>query len=314
MRIAVHDLGSNSFHLLVADVDEHGRTVTPVLHVREMLHLGRVVAKHGMIPDAARAHARTVVADLADHARRSGAVLHRAVATSALRDAANGVEVAAELSAVAGMPVEMLDEHTEARLAYLGARARVAVAVEPTTVLDLGGGSLEIAVGTGDTISWSTSLRLGASRLSATYDRERLSTADLAAIGQHVDVALDDGLVGLDRIDLDVARGTTLAVGGTVRALARILIARGSRTAPTTTNGVEVVRADLTRLRDRLVDADLAARLGVPGMSKRRADHLHLAAIVLVATLERLGVERLLVSDGGLREGVLLDRRVPASR
>ena len=301
MRCSVLDLGSNSFHVLVADLDGH--RLTPVLREREMLHLGRVVAQHGTIPEGPRKLAVDTVAHLAELARRAGAQRRLAVATAALRDADNGQEVIAELSDTAGTPVRILDGDTEARLAYLGVRSAVAVHSEPVLVLDLGGGSLEFAIGTGDDVVWSASVPLGASRLSALVDHDPISGDERRAIEAAVDAELDP-LV--DAIETH-APPTTVTIGGTVRALARIAAIDEAVWLPATLNQLRVSRQELTRLRDLLVALDLSGRLEVPGMKERRADHLHIAAIVLVRTLERLGIATTTVSDWGLREGLLFD-------
>jgi exopolyphosphatase/guanosine-5'-triphosphate,3'-diphosphate pyrophosphatase len=307
LRCAVLDLGSNSFHVLVADLDE--RAVTPVLREREMLHLGRVVATHGHVPAEDRQRARTTVAHLAELARRSGASEVLAVATSALRDADDGAAVIAELSEAAGTEVEVLPGLEEARLAYLGVRAAVAVRSEPVLVLDLGGGSLELAVGVGDRLAWAASTPLGASRLSALVERDPPRKRELKALVQTVDDALDP-LVDVVRSHTP---GTVVAVGGTVRALARVAAADEAVWLPTSVNQLTIATDELVAIRDRLTALDLDGRLEVPGMKERRADHLHVAAVVVARVVERLGLGAVTVSDWGLREGLLLSRHGLAS-
>lgn len=301
MRASILDLGSNSFHVLVADLDGHA--LTPVMRQREMLHLGRVVAQHGAIPAEHRALAVDTVAHLAGLAERVGAQERLAVATSALRDADNGEAVIEALGQAAGTPVRILDGLTEARLAYLGVRAAVAVRREPVLVLDLGGGSLEFAIGIGDQVVWSASTQLGASRLSAQVTRDPIRKRDVRALLEVVDAELDPlvDVVGSHE------PGITVAVGGTVRALARIAAVDESIWLPATLNQLRVGRTELTRLRDDLLARDLAGRLEVPGMKDRRADHVHVAAVVLVRVLQRLELAEITVSDWGLREGILLD-------
>jgi exopolyphosphatase / guanosine-5'-triphosphate,3'-diphosphate pyrophosphatase len=303
MRCSVLDLGSNSFHVLVADLD--GSTLVPVDREREMLHLGRVVAQHGGVPEPEIARAEATVAHLTALARRSGSLEHLAVATSALRDADNGIEVLTRLSDAAGTPVRTLSGEEEARLAYLGVRAAVAVAAEgePVLVVDLGGGSLELAVGTGAEVAWSTSTPLGVSRLSSVVADDPARRRDLKALLARVDDALSD----VDTVVRDLRPRTAIAVGGTVRALARVVAAEDAVWLPTTLNQLHLPVAELARMRDELTAMDLEARLAVPGMKERRADHLHIAAVVLCRTLERLGVEQAVISDWGLREGLLLD-------
>jgi exopolyphosphatase / guanosine-5'-triphosphate,3'-diphosphate pyrophosphatase len=301
VRTSVLDLGSNSFHVLVADLDGH--SLTPVLRQREMLHLGRVVAQHGAIPDACVAEAVDTVAHLTGLARRSGADERLAVATAAIRDADNGPDVLAALSEAAGSPVRVLDGLTEARLGYLGVRAAVAIRSEPVLVLDLGGGSLELTVGVGDTVEWAASLPLGASRLSAMVTSDPIKPKQLRALTEHVDGALDPVV---DEVRAH-APGTTVTVGGTVRALARVAAERAGVWLPATLNQLRVPTRELAELRDELLALDLDGRTDVPAMKDRRADHIHVAAVVLTRALERLGVATATISDWGLREGLLLD-------
>jgi exopolyphosphatase / guanosine-5'-triphosphate,3'-diphosphate pyrophosphatase len=301
MRAAVLDLGSNSFHVLVADLA--GRTITPVLREREMLHLGRVVAEHGVVPDDDVARAVATVAHLMELARRSGARETIAVATAALRDATNGPEVIAALSSAAGTPIRVLGGLEEARIGYVGVRASVAVRAEPVLVLDLGGGSLELATGVGDRVTWSASTPLGASAMSAGLGTGALRKRDRRALHATVDAALDP-LVDMVRAQ---SVGTTIAVGGTVRALARVLAARAATWLPATVNQLGIRTDDLDELAGELAGLDLAERAALPGMKERRADHIHVAAIVLARALHRLDTAGFTVSDWGLREGLLLD-------
>jgi exopolyphosphatase/guanosine-5'-triphosphate,3'-diphosphate pyrophosphatase len=307
VRSAVLDLGSNSFHVLVADLDR--RSVVPVLREREMLHLGRVVATHGEVPTEVRAEAASVVAHLAELARRAGAEEVLAVATAALRDARDGQAVIDELSAAAGTTVQVLDGLEEARLAYLGVRAAVAVREEPVLVLDLGGGSLELAIGAGSELTWSASTPLGASRLSALVTHDPPKRKELRAIREAVDAALEPLLA-------DVAAHAptvTVAVGGTIRALGRVAAAEGGVWLPATLNQLRMTAAELLPIRDRLTSTDVAARARVPGMKSRRADHLHVAAVIVSRVLERLSIEEVTISDWGLREGLLLDSQAISS-
>jgi 8-oxo-dGTP pyrophosphatase MutT (NUDIX family) len=123
------------------------------------------------------------------------------------------------------------------------------------------------------------------------------------AITERVDAALDP-VVEVVRAH---APGTTITVGGTVRALARVAAERAGVWLPATLNQLRVPTRELAELRDELLALDLAGRTDVPAMKDRRADHVHVAAIVLTRALERLGVATATISDWGLREGLLLD-------
>ncbi|MFT6942813.1 MAG: exopolyphosphatase/guanosine-5'-triphosphate,3'-diphosphate pyrophosphatase, partial [Nitriliruptoraceae bacterium] len=244
MRRSVLDLGSNSFHVLVADVSVEGY-IDPVMRERQMLHLGRVVAELGHIPDDVADVAVESVADLSELARRTGATEHHAVATSALRDARNGPELIDRMSEVAGTHIEVIPGHEEARLSYLGVRAAIGVEPAGLAVLDLGGGSLELAIGTQRTPDLVTTTKLGVSRLSTLVrndpmqkaDRRRLSdaiTSELELSGGAFETQLPDRVV---------------AVGGTVRALARVIAAEDHDWVPMTLNRLPVKTDRLLALR-----------------------------------------------------------------
>lgn len=302
MRCAVLDLGSNSFHVLVADLE--GRAISPVLREREMLHLGRVIASNdGHVPDADRDLAVATVAHLMELARRSGAEEILAVATAALRDAVNGPEVLGALSEAAGIEIRVLSGRQEARLAYLGVRASVAIRASPVLVLDLGGGSLEFAVGVGDQVVWSVSTHLGASGLSATVGDGPLRKKDRKALHARI----DEELLPLVDAIRSHSPGTVVAVGGTVRALGRIIAARRGAWMPATLNQLCLSTDEFAVVRDELIEMDLDEREAVPGMKERRADHVHVAAVVLGRVFEALQLTTVTVSDWGLREGLLLD-------
>jgi exopolyphosphatase/guanosine-5'-triphosphate,3'-diphosphate pyrophosphatase len=302
MRLSVLDLGSNSFHVLVADLDDDGGLV-PVAREREMLHLGSVVAEHGHVPDAERHHAVEVVSHLSELAGRMGAQRRLAVATSALRDAANGPEVVAEMARASGTEIRVIDGEEEARLAYRGVRASIATDASPLLVLDLGGGSLELVVGSGPTIRWSASLDLGVSRLSAMVRKDPPGNSEMRELRRRVREA-----VAPLRDTLEAhAPEEVVAVGGTVRALARVVAAEDGIWLPATLNQYPVPTGEVAGLRDRMADMDVDERDDLPGMKSKRADRAHVAATVLATTLETLGLEGFTLSDWGLREGVLLE-------
>jgi exopolyphosphatase / guanosine-5'-triphosphate,3'-diphosphate pyrophosphatase len=301
MRASVLDLGSNSFHVLVADLD--AGHLSPVFRELEMLHLGRVVARHGEVPAAERARAVATARRLTDRARDAGALQHHAVATSALRDAGNGAEVIADLGIATGTRIRVLDGAEEARLGYLGVRAAVAVSDEPVLVLDLGGGSLELTVATGPELRWSGSLPLGGSRLSALVDTDPLSAADVDALRAAVDAELTPALTA---VAADPP-ATTIAIGGSVRALAGMLARDRAVWVPPSLNQLRLPVDEFAGLGERLVGLDLEGRRTAAGPDAGRADHLHVAAIVLTRVLERLGVTAVTIADWGVREGLLLD-------
>jgi len=304
----VWDLGSSSFHLVVCEVGP-GRSLTPVLHRRALLNLGLSVGAKGSIPRdrvaASVAAAKRLRAGLAG-ARAEMVV---ALGTSALRDAANGPEVVERLERVVGTTVRVLDGEQEARLCFFGQRAGVWMGPGPCLGLDLGGGSLEVAVGDAHHVPVATSAPVGPARLrGALGTGDPLSPADRATLRERTAeamVPIAQAIGGYRRV-----AERTIVSGGTVRALARLATAGARRrpsAGPGEVNQVELPAGQLCELAERLAGLDLRARLALPGMQARRAPLLPVGAIVLATVAAELGVGRFVVSEWGLREGALLE-------
>ncbi len=273
VRVAVFDLGSSSFHLMVVDASRDGH-LTPVLRRRSFLHLGTEVARTGGVPADRAASAVRTVRRLRAAADEAGADVVVALATAALRDAANGTKLLGRLEQVLGSSITLLTGEEEARLCFLGQRAGVWVGQEPVLGLDLGGGSLEAAIGTVDQVADVASVALGTARLRGELGTgELLSPADRVAV---TDITLERSepiRVMLARHPAAGAR--VIASGGTVRALARLAVVlhrplRGS-SASVQVNQLELPAGQVHELADRLATLDLDARLALPGIHARRA-------------------------------------------
>jgi len=159
VRLAALDLGSTTFQLLVADTDGEG-SLTPLIRDRVVLNLGVALGADGHIPDGLAIRAAETVLRFRNVAERTGADRLIAVGTSALRDAPNADELARALEPAAGVAIRFIDGREEARLMFAGIRASVTLGPGATLFLDLGGGSLEVAVAD-DTLRWGESLPIG---------------------------------------------------------------------------------------------------------------------------------------------------------
>jgi exopolyphosphatase/guanosine-5'-triphosphate,3'-diphosphate pyrophosphatase len=146
VRIAALDLGSNSFHLLVADAHPDG-TFEPLVAEKEILRLADIVTTQGRIGNEAASHAVEVVARFRALAESVGADEIVACATSAFRDADDSAEVVDRIEGEAGVRVNVISGKEEARLIFAAVRASVVIDPGPALALDLGGGSLELTSG-----------------------------------------------------------------------------------------------------------------------------------------------------------------------
>jgi len=176
VRVAIFDLGSNSFHLMVVDASRDG-VLIPVLRRRSFLHLGTEVARTGGVPGDRAASAVRTVRRLRTAADEAGVDVVVALATAALRDATNGQKLLGRLERVIGCPITLLTGEEEARLCFFGQRAGVWVGSEPVLGLDLGGGSLEAGIGDALDVYAVTSVALGTARLRGELDSGEFLTA-----------------------------------------------------------------------------------------------------------------------------------------
>ena len=301
-RLAVMDLGSTSFSLLVADAWQDGRIET-VLRKRAMLRLGARPAGAEIPPE---------VCDRAVKAARAmltvtqglGCVALIPVATAALRDAPNGPALTGRLEEALGTSVRTLSGGQEARVVYTALRARLALDEETLLAIDLGGGSLELAVDEPGCVDWTSSLPLGTVRLHSEFvANDPMTSEEQARVRSHVANEVST-CVG------EVARWgslTPVATGGTARALARLVLARRGFTDIRRVRGLRIPALELVALCDELVASSQANRLAMPAVSKRRADLLPTGALILSTLMAELGMQELTVCDWGLREGVILD-------
>lgn len=295
--IAVLDLGSSSFHLLVGHVNGDGSVAT-TLRIKRRASLGGRTLLSAAIAAGEFSRAIESIGLLA---RTAGALRPArlvAVATSAVRDAKNGRDFALAVERAHGIRVQVLDPIEEASLAYRGAWSSLGRPPGATAVIDLGGGSLELAVGNGDQIAWAGSLPLGALRLRNMFQPHKrcIGRENARALFGLVDLCAKSSTAELMRHRPE----RVVLASGTARAV-RDIVARlssGSRTAP----------LRLQRLLDAvdvLADAKPAA-LARCGIKRSRADTVAVAATILAAVLQQLAHQDIIVTDAGLREGVLI--------
>ena len=295
VRCACIDIGSNTTRLLVADLagtgaNDPGPLLAPVVERRAFTELGRACRAGDALPPDVREGLAVVVAAQAQEARTLGAEALRVVATAALRRTADGLATCHALAAAAGAPVELLSEREEARLAFAGATCALDGGREgPIAVVDVGGGSAQLVVGTcAAGASWSVSLPLGSGDLTAAHlHGDPPGSGELGALRATVGEALAGVALPL------VAHA--LAVGGSATSLRRLA-------------GPRLDAAGLSRALEALVAAPAAKVAEQLRIAPERARLLPAGIVVLAAIAERVGP--LEVARGGLREGVLRELAV----
>ena len=305
-RLAALDLGSNSFHLLVADTVPGGgikRRDTSKLTLR----LAEPVAKTGELGRQARDRATEAFTQLVREARRAGAQRLVAVATEALRLAADGTRLREKWERDTGVRVKLISGMEEAELSLRGMVG--ALSLRPGADLlgmDLGGGSYEVAYGGLGPMRAAVSLPFGSARLAARSGHDPLRLSERVALyaeTMEALVPLVEQVRGLREAGPLRAAGTA----GTIRDFGRCGLALAGGVTPEQVRGLVVTRPQLEVAYARIVSMTTAERVDLPGVSPKRVDLLPAGGAVVLATMEAFGLEQLELCDWGLREGALLD-------
>ena len=308
MRLGVLDVGSNTVHLLVVDAHP-GAQPLAASSTRRLLRLAEHLDPGGAIDDAGVAALTRAVAEAAEAAEDAGVEELAAFATSAVREATNGEQVLAAVEAATGVRLEVLPGTAEADLTFLAVRRWFGWSAGRLLVLDIGGGSLEVASGLDEVPDVSFSLPLGAGRLT----RDRLSSG-----GSHDDPPTAEAVRELRRHVRrqiatrvrDVTRAgvpdRVVVTSKTFRSLGRICGAAPSGEGPLVRRALRA--EDLATWVPRLADMRLRQRSELPGVSVERAPQLLAGALVAEAAFELFGVSEALVCPWALREGVILRR------
>ena len=293
--LAAVDLGSNSFHLLVAQVT--GRRIEVLDNMREMLRFGSGLDARGHITRKAEARALACLKRFGDRLSDYNPEFVRAVGTNTLRRARSSQDFIAEGARMLGYPIEVISGIEEARLIYRGVGAYLPPSRERRLVVDIGGGSTELIVGHGNEPKLMESLAIGSVTLTDQYflrggvTRKAYADALLAARRR-----LEPVEAALRRAGWSKALGSS----GTIRAVGNVLEELGW------TRG-EISRDELQRLGELLMQKRHHRHYELPGLKAERAPVFAGGVAVLQAVFEALDIDVMEVAPGALREGVLLD-------
>ncbi|MBO0824346.1 MAG: Ppx/GppA family phosphatase [Actinobacteria bacterium] len=301
MRLGVLDVGSNTVHLLVVDAHQGGRPLPAFSYKVDLRLLENLDARNRLAEDCCKR-----LLDFAQEALRiaedKGVAKMLAFATSAVRDAANGDELLRRIQKETNIAITVLPGEEEARLTFLAARRWCGWSAGRLLVLDIGGGSLEVASGLDEDPDHVVSLPLGASRL--TMDRlpgDPPSSSDVRELRRHVRAEIA-GAAGL--LLRDGRPDRAVATSKTFRQLARVAGAAPSSEGHFVRRTLK--HADVAALADRLPQLTVAERGELPGVSLGRANQLAAGAIVADAAMDLLSLTELEICPWALREGVIL--------
>ena len=302
VRLGVLDIGSNTVHLLIVDAYHGAAPVATASHKLE-LRLAEHVDADGSIDRPGVDALIVFVREACEFAKEEGAETLLAFATSAMRDAPNGQAVLKKVQQASGVEVAVLSGDDEARTTFLAVRRWFGWSSGELFVADIGGGSLELALGADEEPAVGLSLPLGAGRLTRQFGKDGdLDLKGLQAMKRFVEDEV--GTVVDEFAEQELVRHF-VATSKSFRQLARI------NGAPPSSEGHHITRllkrSGLDGMAERLVDMSMDERAKLPGVSRGRVQQLPAAAVVAEGVMNAFGIDAFELCPWALREGMILE-------
>jgi exopolyphosphatase/guanosine-5'-triphosphate,3'-diphosphate pyrophosphatase len=300
MRLAVIDIGTNSLHMIVCEVGPDG-AFRVIDREKEELRLGRGTLKERRLTDAGMTAAIETLSRFLRIAASRGVDDVVATATAAVREAENGGDFVAAVQQRLRLPIRVIPGTEEARLIHLAALNAVDLGGGRAVVIDIGGGSTEVTLGTADRVILARSFKLGVVGLMEHFGGARpLSASDERRLVRHIRHEFGSSLTTLARRRFDRVIGTS----ATILSLGTLAV---GATSGRTRGLLRVPARAIRRLRRRLTTLTLAERLKLPLLGTTRADLAPVGAVLIDTILEDLGADEITLCDHALREGLIYD-------
>ncbi len=299
--VAAIDIGTNSVHMVIAEVDHLGFHIKTA--EKEVVRLGAGVQGFDHLTDEAMDRGVAALRRMKHIAHAHSATI-RAVATSAVREADNGDDFIKRVKKEVGVTVEVISGNEEARLIALGVQHSLALADERVLTIDIGGGSTEFSVLQGHKTHISQSLKLGAVRLTDKFFSHGVSRSSISKMRAFVSSTLaplanDIGRVGFSRV---------VVSSGTCETIVKVALLQKGRDIVGSLNGQAVSKAEIDGVVSRVCDAESSSDIAqIPGIDAKRAEIITAGSLLLQEICKAVRIHTVEYSDYALREGVLID-------
>lgn len=299
-RIAIIDMGTNTFHLLIAEGDDRGYNI--IYRDRLAVKIGMGGINDGIITESAFQRALLAMQSFRNAIDRHRATTTCAFGTSALRNASNGQQIADRIKSVTGIEVNIITGEREAHYIYLGVRAALGLGQEKSLIIDIGGGSIEFIIANHDQVFWKQSFEIGAQRLLEKYQKhDPILREEIDQLEAYVDEALQSLWESLRQYDPQILVGSS----GTFDTLSDIFcITHNIQKSP------EEIETPLSlegfyEIYQEIVLRNRQQRMEMPGMIEMRVDMIVVACCLVNFLLKKHHFNRIRVSTYSLKEGVL---------
>ena len=297
MRLGVLDVGSNTVHLQVVDTSPGARP-NPTFNYKEELRLTQYITEDNLVSDEGIEKLRGAIKRAIEQSASVQTQELLPFATSALREASNGEKIISSINKDFHIDLQVLSGEEEAKLTFLAARRWFGWSSGRLLVIDIGGGSLEMAAGVDESPEIATSLPLGAGRLTKDFLKgDPYTDKSLRALRDHIENKLEQILPSLVKHQ---ESDRAIATSKTLRTLARLSGDWFDGTGKNIT--VEAVR----KISAKLSEMDESTRAKLPGVSENRASQIVAGSLVAESVMRNLDIKELEICPWALREGVVL--------
>ncbi|OLP19158.1 exopolyphosphatase [Leptolyngbya sp. 'hensonii'] len=310
--LAAIDIGTNSVHMVVARIQPTLPAFTIIAREKETVRLGEgthlATTERGALTLGAMQRAISALKRFQKIALTLNAEQILAVATSAVREAANGREFLAQVEAELALTVDLISGPEEARRIYLGVLSGMEFNHHPHVVIDIGGGSTELILGDGQEPRTLSSTKIGAVRLTSEFiTTDPISSSEFQYLQAYIRGMLERSVEEL-RSHLQTGESPRLVgTSGTIETLATLHAREKLGFVPTPLQGHQMTLRELREIVNRLRKLNNTQRAALPGMSERRSEIILAGALILQEAMILLEIDALIICERALREGVIVD-------
>lgn len=295
-RLAVIDLGSNTFHLLICEINSDE---TLALIYKERIYVKLASGGLEYIDDASIERGMLAMQQFAEKIMAFSVIKTRAMATAALREAKNGKEVADRFSAATGITIEIIDGHREAGYILNGIKAAIPSLDKPGLIMDIGGGSVEFILFNGDQVLFKGSFKIGVAVLHRRFHHsDPIAEIEINSL----EVFLEEELAELISIIGQLPGYYLIGASGSFEVINEVMPMISAAD-----HWTELDISDMPGYLDEIIHSTLAARRQIPEIPIERVDYIVVAYALIRYITKEMPPERLFYCDFALKEGVLAE-------
>lgn len=302
MRLAVIDLGTNTFNLLIVDFDTEGRFKS-IFNTKQAVKIGEGAMIKNLLQPEPMARGLKALSEYTEIIAEHNCNKTVAFATSGIRSTQNGVNFVADVKQKLGLEINIIDGDEEAQLIYEGVDLAIRFDDEPVVIMDIGGGSTEFIIADKTGVLWKKSYDLGISRILQMLEpNDPLSQNDFKRLDELFLNQLQELIKECKQRNVKTLIGSS----GSFDSFIEMIWASKGETKLASSVVSDVFNLDeLFQLHQKLIAFNYQERKAIPGLVEMRVDTIHLSSYLVQWVIEKCGLERLLLSSYALKEGVL---------